>query len=136
MDGSDIYKATNSIRLGSRRATSGRSSSLRSASNSVWRNSGMDAFSKSSREENDEEALKWASLEKLPTFDRLRKGLLLGSKGASYEVDIDSLGIEQRQHLLDRLVKVADEDNEKFLLKLRHRIDRYYYYYYYYCYCY
>ncbi|PWA37118.1 pigment precursor permease [Artemisia annua] len=118
MDGSDIYKATNSIRLGSRRATSGRSSSLRSASNSIWRNSGMEAFSKSSREENDEEALKWASLEKLPTFDRLRKGLLYGSKGASYEVDIDSLGIEQRQHLLDRLVKVADEDNEKVGIEL------------------
>nr|GEV19098.1 pleiotropic drug resistance protein 1-like [Tanacetum cinerariifolium] len=124
MDGSDIYKATNSIRLASIRATSGRSSSLRSASNSIWRNSGMDAFSKSSREENDEEALKWAALEKLPTFDRLRKGLLLGSQGVSNEVDIDSLGIEQRQRLLDRLVKVADEDNEKFLLKLRNRIDR------------
>ncbi|GKD30657.1 hypothetical protein Tco_1241435, partial [Tanacetum coccineum] len=123
MDGSDIYRATNSIRLGSIRATSGGSSSLQSASNSIWRNSGMDAFSKSSREENDEEALKWASLEKLPTFDRLRKGLLFGSKGGLNEVDIDSLGIEQRQRLLDRLVKVADEDKEKFLLKLRNRID-------------
>ncbi|KAJ9559787.1 hypothetical protein OSB04_004947 [Centaurea solstitialis] len=124
MDGSDIYKATSSIRLGSVKGTSGRTSSLRSPSTSVWRNSGMDVFSKSSREEDDEEALKWASLEKLPTFDRLRKGLLFGSSGPSNEVDIDNLGFEQRQHLLDRLVKVADEDNEKFLLKLRNRIDR------------
>ncbi|KAI3737606.1 hypothetical protein L2E82_27614 [Cichorium intybus] len=124
MDGSDIYKASSSIRLGSLRAGSGRASSLRSGSTSVWRNSGMDVFSKSSREEDDEEALKWASLEKLPTFDRLRKGLLFGSTGPSNEVDVNDLGFEQRQHLLDRLVRVADEDNEKFLLKLRNRIDR------------
>ncbi|KAL4559960.1 hypothetical protein LXL04_032106 [Taraxacum kok-saghyz] len=124
MDGSDIYKASSSIRLGSLRAGSGKASSLRSGSTSVWRNSGMDVFSRSSREEDDEEALKWASLEKLPTFDRLRKGLLFGSQGPSNEVDVNDLGIEQRQHLVDRLVKVADEDNEKFLLKLRNRIDR------------
>ncbi|KAM0034718.1 putative ABC-type xenobiotic transporter [Helianthus debilis subsp. tardiflorus] len=119
MDGGDIYKASSSIRLGSLRA-----SSLRSGSASVWRNTGMDVFSRSSREEDDEEALKWASLEKLPTFDRLRKGLLFGSTGPSNEIDVDNLGFDQRQHLLDRLVKVADEDNEKFLLKLRRRIDR------------
>ncbi|KAI3773385.1 hypothetical protein L1987_47912 [Smallanthus sonchifolius] len=124
MDGSDIYKASSSIRLGSLRATSGRTSSLRSTSNSAWRNAGMEVFSRSSREEDDEEALKWASLEKLPTFDRLKKGLLFGSSGPSNEIDVDSLGFEQRKHLLDRLVKVADEDNEKFLLKLRNRIER------------
>ncbi|XP_071710523.1 pleiotropic drug resistance protein 1-like isoform X2 [Rutidosis leptorrhynchoides] len=124
MDGSDIYKAANSIRLGSLRVGSTRTSSLRSGSTSVWRNSGMDAFSKSSHDEDDEEALKWASLEKLPTFDRLRKGLLFGSTGPSNEVDIGNLGVDDRRHLLDRLVKTADEDNEKFLLKLRARIDR------------
>nr|KAJ0198750.1 hypothetical protein LSAT_V11C600300260 [Lactuca sativa] len=74
---------------------------------------------------NDEEALKWASLEKLPIFYRLRKGLLFGSKGPSNEVDVIDLGFEQRQHLVDRLVKVVDEDNEKFLLKLRNIIDRF-----------
>ncbi|XP_076952055.1 pleiotropic drug resistance protein 1-like isoform X2 [Bidens hawaiensis] len=114
MDGSDILKAASSIRLGS----------LRSGSTSLWRNSGMDVFSKSSREEDDEEALKWAAIEKLPTFDRLKKGLLFGSTGPSIEVDIDKLGAEDKKHLLDRLVKVADEDNDKFLLKLRHRLDR------------
>lgn len=124
MDGTDIYKASSSIRLGSLRAPSGRTSSLISTSNSLWRNTSMDAFSRSSREEDDEEALKWASLEKLPTFDRLKKGLLFGSTGPSNEIDIDNLGFEQRKHLVDRLVKVADEDNEKFLLKLRRRIDR------------
>ncbi|KAI3775043.1 hypothetical protein L1987_49611 [Smallanthus sonchifolius] len=79
---------------------------------------------RSSREENDEEALKWAALEKLPTFDRLKKGLLFGSTGRSNEVNIDDLGMEDRKRLLDRLVNAADEDNEKFLLRLRNRIDR------------
>ncbi|PWA80656.1 pleiotropic drug resistance protein 1 [Artemisia annua] len=119
MDGSDIYKAANSMRLGSLRAVS--TSSLRHESASAWSNSGMDIFS---REEDDEEVLKWASLEKLPTFDRLKKGLLFGSTGPSNEVNVDSLGTNDRRHLLDRLVNVADEDNEKFLLKLRARLDR------------
>ena len=85
----------------------------------------MDIFSKSSvREEDDEEALKWASLEKLPTFDRLKKGLLFGSQGVGFsEVDIDTLGYDDRRKLVDRLVRVAEEDNEKFLLKLKNRID-------------
>ncbi|XP_050231953.1 pleiotropic drug resistance protein 1-like isoform X2 [Mercurialis annua] len=103
----DIFRASNSIRR----------------SSSVWRNS--DVFSRSSREEDDEEALKWASLEKLPTYDRLRKGILVSvSKGGANEIDVDNLGVEERKTLLERLVKVAEEDNEKFLLKLKNRIDR------------
>ncbi|KAL3321596.1 hypothetical protein AABB24_039287 [Solanum stoloniferum] len=92
--------------------------SFRSDSNSIFRNNNI--FNRSSRDEDDEEALKWAALEKLPTFDRLRKGLLYGAN----EVDIHDLGNQQSKDLVDRLVKVADEDNEKFLLKLRDRIDR------------
>ncbi|KAJ8755482.1 hypothetical protein K2173_019280 [Erythroxylum novogranatense] len=110
MEGGDIYRASNSLRRGS---------------SSVWRNTGMDAFSVSSREEDDEEALKWAALEKLPTYDRLRKGILTSaSKGIATEIDIHNLGFQERKHLVERLVKVAEEDNERFLLKLRNRIDR------------
>lgn len=98
--------------------------SIRVNSNSIWRNSN-DVFNRSSRDEDDEEALKWAALEKLPTFDRLRKGILLGPQGGANEVDINDLGKQQSKDLIDRLVKVADEDNEKFLLKLRDRVDRY-----------
>ncbi|CAH1425585.1 unnamed protein product [Lactuca virosa] len=96
MDGSDIYKATR----------------------------GLDVFNQSNRhEDGDEEALKWAVLEKLPTFDRLKKGLLYRSSGPPDEIFIDNLGLVDRKHLLDRLVKVAEEDNEKFVLKLRNRFD-------------
>ncbi|KAF2321480.1 hypothetical protein GH714_000045 [Hevea brasiliensis] len=101
------------------------SNSLRSGSSSLWRNNGLDVFSRSSREEDDEEALKWAALEKLPTYDRLRKGILVSvSKGGANEIDVDNLGFQERKTLLERLVKVAEEDNEKFLMKLKNRIDR------------
>uniref|UniRef100_A0A5B6YJY6 Putative pleiotropic drug resistance protein 1-like n=1 Tax=Davidia involucrata TaxID=16924 RepID=A0A5B6YJY6_DAVIN len=108
MDGGDIYRA---------------SSSFRANSSSIWRNNAEEIFSRSSRDEDDEEALKWAALEKLPTYNRLKKGLLMGSHGAADEVDVHNLGFQEKKNLVERLVKVADEDNEKFLLKLKDRID-------------
>jgi predicted Zn-dependent protease len=110
MEGTDIYRATNS---------------LRAQSSTIWRNSGVEVFSKSSREEDDEEALKWAALEKLPTYNRLRKGLLTTSHGAANEIDVTDLAFQEKQKLLERLVKVAEEDNEGFLLKVKERVDRY-----------
>ncbi|WMV56511.1 hypothetical protein MTR67_049896 [Solanum verrucosum] len=100
------------------------SSKRNSTNNSRWSGNDGEIFNRSTRDEDDEEALKWAALEKLPTFDRLRKGLLFGSQGASAEIDIHDIGFQERNKLLERLVKVADEDNEKLLLKLRQRIDR------------
>ncbi|KAJ4843032.1 transcription factor [Turnera subulata] len=85
----------------------------------------MEVFSRSSREEDDEEALKWAALERLPTYDRLRRGLWISpSKHAASEIDVRSIGLEARKDLLNRLVKVAQDDNEHFLLKLRNRFDK------------
>ncbi|KAE9467762.1 hypothetical protein C3L33_00303, partial [Rhododendron williamsianum] len=110
MDGGELYRA---------------SSSLRRNSSAIWRTRSANIFSRSSRGEDDEEDLKWASLEKLPTFDRLRKGLLKVSLGATNElVDVENLGFQERKNLIERLVRIADEDNEQFLLKLKGRIDR------------
>ncbi|XP_059640406.1 pleiotropic drug resistance protein 1-like isoform X2 [Cornus florida] len=109
MDGGDLYKA---------------STRLRTNSLSIWSNNGMEIFSLSSREENEEEALKWASLDKLPTFNRLKKGLLLGSQGAASEVDVLNLGLQERKNSFEGLLRFVEEDNEKFLLKLKYRIDR------------
>ncbi|XWS20361.1 hypothetical protein CRYUN_Cryun31cG0094900 [Craigia yunnanensis] len=113
MEGGDIYRANNSLR-----------GSLRSGSSSLWRNNGVEVFSKSSRDEDDEEALKWAALEKLPTVARLRKGILTSSQGVANELNVYDLGWQERRTLLERLVKVAEEDNEKLLLKLKNRVDR------------
>ncbi|KAF7843300.1 pleiotropic drug resistance protein 1-like [Senna tora] len=115
MEGGNIYLASKSIRG---------SNSMRANSSTVWRSSGAEIFSRSTREEDDEEALKWAALEKLPTYNRLKKGLLTTSHGVANEIDVTDLGFQDKKKLLDRLVKVAEEDNEKFLLKLRDRIDR------------
>lgn len=101
------------------------SGSFRIGSSSIWRNTDMDVFSNSSfHQEDDEEALKWAAIQKLPTIARLRKGLLTSPEGGANEIDIPKLGLQERRSLLERLVRIAEEDNEKFLLKLRHRIDR------------
>ncbi|XP_077211687.1 pleiotropic drug resistance protein TUR2-like [Tasmannia lanceolata] len=92
---------------------------------SMWRNASVeDVFSRSARDEDDEEALKWAALEKLPTYNRIRKGILTSSVGERQEVDIQDLGVNDKKSLLNRLVRSAEEDNEKFLLKLKNRMDR------------
>ncbi|KAH9714793.1 ABC transporter G family member 40 [Citrus sinensis] len=108
METGDIYRASTSLR----RSTSG------------WRSTSGGAFSRSLRREEEEEALKWAALEKLPTYNRLKKGILSTSSGHANEIDVDDLGLQERQRLINKLVKVADVDNEKFLLKLKNRIDR------------
>lgn len=102
-----LYKAGSSLQLGS---------------SSMWRSNGVDACSRSVRE--DEEALIWAALEKLPTYDRLRKGILTTLSGKASEIDVPNLGFQEREQLVDRLLKVPEEDNERFLLNLKNRIDR------------
>ena len=85
----------------------------------------MEVFSKSCRvEDDDEEALKWATLERLPTGLRMKRGLLTDAEGQAREVDVRKLGLLERRSLIERLVKNAETDNEKFLLKLKERIDR------------
>jgi hypothetical protein len=100
--------------------------SFRISSSSIWRNSdAAEIFSNSFHQEDDEEALKWAAIQKLPTFERLRKGLLTSLQGEAIEIDIEKLGLQERKDLLERLVRLAEEDNEKFLLKLKDRMDRF-----------
>ncbi|WOG95526.1 hypothetical protein DCAR_0414849 [Daucus carota subsp. sativus] len=115
MDEIDLYRASNSSRANS---------------TSIWRNSGADIFSRSSTRDDydDEEALKWAALQKLATYNRLKKGLLVkansyGVNGIS-EVDIQNLDVQEKKELLDRLIKDSEGGNENFLLKLRKRLDR------------
>ncbi|WOL00752.1 hypothetical protein Cni_G09465 [Canna indica] len=123
----------------------------RRASRSISRgvNWGMeDVFVRSSTRgsrsgaDDDEEALRWAAIERLPTYSRLRTGILRsvveGGGGASEqqgagagkrryehkEVDVRKLGVNERQEFIERVFKVAEEDNERFLKKLRNRIDK------------
>ncbi|KAL6334261.1 hypothetical protein AAG906_014659 [Vitis piasezkii] len=45
-------------------------------------------------------------------------------EGEAIEVDIHNLGLQDKKNLVERLIKIAKEDNEKFLLKLKNRMDR------------
>nr|CAD1818081.1 unnamed protein product [Ananas comosus var. bracteatus] len=106
-----------------------RSSSRRSWMTASFREP-SDVFRRDVQEGDDEENLKWAALEKLPTYDRMRKGILRrimeedGGKVSSSEVELHKLGVQERKILLDHIFEIVEQDNERFLLRLRDRIDR------------
>lgn len=89
---------------------------------------------RSSHVDEDEEALKWAAIEKLPTYDRLRTSIMQtfreddqthgNNKAQHKEVDVRKLGVNDRQQIIDKIFKVAEEDNEKFLRKFKNRTDK------------
>ncbi|XVF05221.1 hypothetical protein REPUB_Repub05bG0153200 [Reevesia pubescens] len=89
-----------------------------------------DLFQRSSRQQEvtDEEELKWAAIERLPTYDRLRKGVLkqFTSNGnvVHDEVDVTKLGPQAKKQLMESMLKVIEDDNERFLTRLRNRTDR------------
>ncbi|XP_075642119.1 pleiotropic drug resistance protein 1-like isoform X1 [Castanea sativa] len=83
----------------------------------------MEVFLSSAREEVGEKSRKWAAIQRLPTGHRLRRGILTEENGEAKEVDIQRLDEQQLKNLLDKLLN-QDEDNEKFLMKLKDRFDR------------
>ena len=77
--------------------------------------------------------LRWAALERLPTYDRLRKGMLpqqtsVNGKAGLEEVDLTKLAPKEKKHLMEIILKFVEEDNEKFLRRLRERTDRFLYF--------
>lgn len=46
------------------------------------------------------------------------------SSGQPSEIDVRKLGLQERKDLVERLVRDAEVDNEKFLFKLKERIDK------------
>lgn len=110
--------------------------SLRSGSKKSWGSPSIhegwngqgDVFQKSGRED-DENELMWAALERLPTYDRLQKAFLKqvteDGKVGLEAVDVTKLGVQDKQHLMESILKVVEDDNEKFLRRLRDRTDRY-----------
>ena len=90
-----------------------------------------DVFEQSDRhtQEDDEYHLTWAAIERLPTLERMRKGVMKhvdeNEKVMHDEVDVAKLGLHDKKILLDSILKIGEEDNEKFLRKLRDRQDRF-----------
>jgi hypothetical protein len=110
------------------RSTSSRKSWVSTSFREVW-TAPPDVFNRSGRQETDEEELRWAAIERLPTYDRLRKGMLRqvleNGRVVHNEVDVTRLGIQDKNRLMESMLKVVEEDNEKFLMRLRERTDRY-----------
>lgn len=77
---------------------------------------------------DDEEALRWAALERLPTYNRVRRGIFRNIVGESWEVDVDKLQNDERKVVLDRLVKSVDDDWEKFFNRMRLRFERFFFF--------
>ncbi|PKI53072.1 hypothetical protein CRG98_026533, partial [Punica granatum] len=94
------------IRTLSLRSTSGRSSS------------------KAGR--NGEHDLQWAAIERLPTFERLRKSVFeKEDEGVErMVVDVTKLGPGERHLFIEKLIKHTEQDNLRLLRKIRERTDR------------
>ncbi|WRX34653.1 ABC transporter-like [Theobroma cacao] len=91
----------------------------------MW-NSAENVFSRSAsfrEEDDDEEALRWAALERLPTYARVRRGIFRNMVGDSKEVDVSELESTDRRLLLERLVNSVDDDPERFFDRMRKRFD-------------
>nr|KJB70399.1 hypothetical protein B456_011G071500 [Gossypium raimondii] len=104
-----------------------------SLSKNHWTMDDVFAARNSGAEEDDEEALKWAAIEKLPTYDRLKTSIMNSfvenvdgntNKSGPREVDVRKLDMDDRQRFINALLKVTDEDNEKFLRRFRNRLDK------------
>lgn len=112
-------------------ATGSRRSSRAGSIREVWQGV-PDVFERNSTRRgtvaDDEEELKWAAIERLPTYDRLRKGMLrqVMSNGRvmANEVDVTNLEAQHKKQLMESILKVVEDDNERFLLRLRDRTDR------------
>ncbi|TQE04343.1 hypothetical protein C1H46_010128 [Malus baccata] len=118
----DLAQSTSSRRswgLGSKRSWASTSFG------EVWQ-APPDVFNRSGRQDEEEE-LRWAAIERLPTYDRLKRGMLRhvldNGRVVTDEVDVTKLGMQDRKQLMESILKVVEDDNESFLRRLRDRTD-------------
>ncbi|CAN6695491.1 unnamed protein product [Malus baccata var. baccata] len=121
--GDDLSRQSSVARQSSSRR-SWRSTSVRE----MW--NAPDVFQRSGRQQavDEEEELKWAAIERLPTYDRMRRGMLRqamsNGRFVTEEVDVANLGAQDKKQLMESILKVVEDDNERFLQRLRARNDR------------
>jgi hypothetical protein len=84
----------------------------------------------SRRHDDDEENLRWAALEKLPTYDRMRRAILLANHSLQQYAGAGDDGMVEIEHLASGdggralLERVFRDDSEGFLRRLKDRVDR------------
>lgn len=75
---------------------------------------------------DDEEALKWAAVERLPTYDRVRTSLFHDKEtGAVKKMDVRQMTPLETSELLNKLLAEAENETNLLLLKMRKRLDKY-----------
>ncbi|KAI7981818.1 Pleiotropic drug resistance protein 3 [Camellia lanceoleosa] len=90
----------------------------------------ISALSSVKDDVDDECALQWAAIERLPTFERLRSSLFDENDGSKVDaqgkrvVDVTKLDALERNMFIDRLIKHIENDNLRLLHKQRKRIDK------------
>lgn len=81
-------------------------------------------------EETDENLLKWAAIDRLPTFERLRSSLFDEEDADGHDgrgkkvVDVTKLLPPERHMFIEKLIKHIENDNLQLLQKLRKRTDK------------
>ncbi|XP_042014455.1 ABC transporter G family member 39-like [Salvia splendens] len=94
----------------------------------VWQQEPDVFHSAREREDEEEEELRWAALERLPTYDRISKGFLKkvledGTVKAE-EIDFKKLKGDEKRYFMNRILDNVERDNERLLSALRNRVRR------------
>lgn len=102
-------------------------SSLRNLTSSFRRSSGLNS---AEDDVENEYALLWAEIYRLPTFERLRLSLFDENDESKVDVqgkrvvDITKFGALERRMFVKKLIKHIANDNQQLLQKMRNRIDK------------
>jgi ABC-type multidrug transport system ATPase subunit len=74
---------------------------------------------------DDEEALRWAAMERLPTYDRVRTSVVHDQDtGSVKQIDVRQMSPLETSELLDKLMAQAQDETNTLLLKMRKRLDK------------
>ncbi|KAL3515877.1 hypothetical protein ACH5RR_022779 [Cinchona calisaya] len=80
---------------------------------------------------DEELALQWAAIDRLPTFERMKLSLFDENNGNEKAdpkrrriVDVTKLGALERHLFIEKLIRHIEHDNLKLLQKIRNRIDK------------
>ncbi|PSR91810.1 ABC transporter G family member 32 like [Actinidia chinensis var. chinensis] len=90
----------------------------------MW-NSSVNMFGTTSenKEDDDEEALRWAALQRSPTYVQARTSFFRNIAGEVSLVDIGELDDQEKNLVLDKLVNAVNEDTKMFFNRIRQRYN-------------
>ncbi|KAH7845456.1 hypothetical protein Vadar_002249 [Vaccinium darrowii] len=91
----------------------------------MW-NSSVNMFSRTgeNRAEEDEEKLRWAALQRSPTYVQARTSFFRNVAGEVSLVDVGNLEIQEKDQVLDKLMNAVNEDTELFFDRIRKRFNK------------